>query len=118
MKTHVESNEQNHHHRSYRQRFVKDKRPWTILILIISAGSAILTAALSSSSISHITILSRRAPYVTDPEISTILIPSDAYPKGFDEFPSGLVEKVKDHQAIIWGLGVSQTQVNKDDYVK
>ncbi len=83
-----------------------------------SAGSAILSAALSSPSITQVTVLSRREPYITHPKLSTILLPSEDYPRGFDDFAPVLIERVKDHQAVIWGLGISQTQVNNDDYIK
>jgi len=65
-----------------------------------------------------VTVLSRRPPYITHPKLTSILLPSLDFPKGFDDFPNSLVEMVKDHSAVIWALGISQTQVGKDDYVK
>ncbi|KAK4686529.1 hypothetical protein P7C73_g3588, partial [Tremellales sp. Uapishka_1] len=64
-------------------------------------GVAILTAALASPSISQVTVISRRPLYQPDhPKLSTILIPSDEFPKGFDEFPPSLLELVKDHKRV------------------
>jgi hypothetical protein len=29
-----------------------------------------------------------------------------------------VLEQVKDHTAVIWALGISQTQVTKEEYIK
>lgn len=93
--------------------------PPTLTVLTCLAGSAILENALSDPSISHVTVLSRRAPFVPPHEkLTTILLPSDEYPKGFDEIPPALLDRVKDHRAIIWALGISQTKVSAEQYIK
>jgi hypothetical protein len=85
----------------------------------IVAGSAILTQALASPHISHVTTLSRKAPYTdtSNPKLTSLIIQSGKYPNGFGEFPPSLVEAVKGNSAIIWALGVSQTQVSKEEYL-
>lgn len=85
---------------------------------LLQAGSAILSAALASNEVSHVTVLSRRPPFVTHEKLSTIIIPSEECPKGFDELTPAVLDKIKDHQSVIWALGISQTQVSKEDYVK
>jgi hypothetical protein len=86
------------------------------------AGSAILTQALASPQVAHVTTLSRRPPHdVTEgSKLTTIITPSTEYPRGFEEFPACLVEKLKaeGHTGVIWALGISQTQVNKDQYIQ
>ncbi|BEJ12998.1 hypothetical protein CspHIS471_0301720 [Cutaneotrichosporon sp. HIS471] len=83
-----------------------------------TAGSAVLTNALASPLISHVTVLARRAPAVKSEKLTTIIIPSDEYPRGFDEIPSTLVERLRGSDAVVWALGISQTQVNKDEFHK
>lgn len=87
---------------------------WTLT----SAGSAVLTNALASPLISHVTVLARRAPAVQSPKLTTIIVPSDEYPKGFDEIPPSLVERLRGADAVIWALGISQTQVSKEEFQK
>nr|XP_031857622.1 uncharacterized protein CI109_006952 [Kwoniella shandongensis]KAA5524694.1 hypothetical protein CI109_006952 [Kwoniella shandongensis] len=82
-----------------------------------NAGSAVLTAAIASPSISKILVLSRREPFETSPKVTHIKIPSDEYPKGFDEFPPSLVERMKEYDAVVWALGISQMEVKKDEYI-
>jgi hypothetical protein len=81
-----------------------------------------LTQALASPQVAHVTTLSRRPPYsVTEgSKLSTIIIPSTEYPRGFEEFSPSLVEKLKaeGHTGVIWALGISQTQVNKEQYIQ
>ncbi|WVQ79347.1 hypothetical protein IAT38_001444 [Cryptococcus sp. DSM 104549] len=83
-----------------------------------NAGSAVLTAAIASPNISHITVLARREPYETSPKVEFIQIPSSEYPKGFEELPPALIERLRGHTACVWAQGISQTQVNKEEYVK
>lgn len=83
---------------------------------LTTAGSAILTNALASPLISHVTVLARRAPAVKSDKLTTILVPSDEYPKGFDELPPSLVERLRGNDAAIWALGISQTQVSKEEF--
>jgi hypothetical protein len=85
-----------------------------------AAGSGILTAALASPLISGVTVISRKPPYITHPKLTTILLAPPDYPEGFDvkEVPPSLLERLKGHSAVIWALGISQTQVNQQDYIK
>jgi hypothetical protein len=85
-----------------------------------TVGSAVLTQALASPSISKVTVLARRAPAVQNPKLETILLPSETFPEGFSSWPEGLVERVRSRQptAVVWALGVSQRDVKEDEYVK
>ncbi|WVQ73922.1 hypothetical protein IAR50_003503 [Cryptococcus sp. DSM 104548] len=83
-----------------------------------NAGSAVLSAAIASPDVSHITVLARRPPYETSSKVEFIQLPSSEYPKGFDEIEPRLVERLRGHGACIWALGISQTQVNKDEYYR
>ncbi|WWC65762.1 uncharacterized protein I303_108384 [Kwoniella dejecticola CBS 10117] len=85
-----------------------------------NAGSAVLTAAIASPSISQIAVLSRKPPFDTSSKINHIQLPSAEYPKGFDEIPPELVDRLRKdgYESCIWALGISQTQVNKEEYVK
>jgi hypothetical protein len=83
-----------------------------------AAGSATLAAALASPNVSHVTVLSRRAPSITHPKLQTILVPSPDHPGSFEKLPPSVLEAVKDHQGVIWALGVSSTQVKGAEYVK
>jgi hypothetical protein len=85
-----------------------------------AAGSGILTAALASPLVSGVTVISRKPPYITHPKLTTILLAPPDYPEGFDahEVPPSLLERLKGHSAVIWALGISQTQVNQQDYIK
>ncbi|WWC92742.1 uncharacterized protein L201_007701 [Kwoniella dendrophila CBS 6074] len=85
-----------------------------------NAGSAVLTAAVASPTITQIAVLSRRPPYETSSKIKHIQIPSSECPKGFDEIPLALIDELKKdgYESCIWALGISQTQVKQDEYIK
>ncbi|WRT69635.1 uncharacterized protein IL334_006624 [Kwoniella shivajii] len=85
-----------------------------------NAGSAVLTAAIASPTISSIAVLSRKPPFETSSKIKFIQLPSSEYPKGFDEIPTSLIDDLKKegYLSCIWALGISQTQVKKDEYIK
>ncbi|WWC73763.1 uncharacterized protein I206_107735 [Kwoniella pini CBS 10737] len=85
-----------------------------------NAGSAILTAAIASPTVSQIAVLSRKPPFDSSTKINHILIPSAEYPNGFDEISPELIDQLRKdgYESCIWALGISQTQVNKDDYIK
>ncbi|KAK8850387.1 hypothetical protein IAR55_004305 [Kwoniella newhampshirensis] len=85
-----------------------------------NAGSAVLNYALSDSSVSAVSVLSRRPPFVTHPKLTHIALPSAEHPQGFDEIPSDIIAKLKaeGYNSCIWALGISQTLVSKDEYVK
>jgi hypothetical protein len=88
------------------------------------AGSALLTEALASPAISHITVLTRRAPLppnpTSHPKLRTVLLPSSAYPDGFASLPPELVRELQaeGHSACIWAQGISQSKVSEDEYVR
>jgi hypothetical protein len=69
-----------------------------------------------------VTTISRRSPFSTpfDEKLTSIIIPSDQYPDGFDKLPQALTERLKaeGHNAVIWSLGISQRQVNAEEYTR
>ncbi|TXT12830.1 hypothetical protein VHUM_01231 [Vanrija humicola] len=86
-----------------------------------TAGSAVLTTALASPLIAHVTVLARRAPAVTHAKLETIILPSDEYPgASFESIPAGVIDRLRARgsSAVVWALGVSQVDVDKDTYVK
>ncbi|WVW86991.1 hypothetical protein I302_109047 [Kwoniella bestiolae CBS 10118] len=85
-----------------------------------NAGSAALTAAIASPGISHIAVIARRRPFDESPKIKHIQLPSEKYPKGFEEIPASVVDELKreGYDSCIWALGITQTQVSKDEYIK
>lgn len=73
-------------------------------------GSEVLRQALDDSSIDHITVLTRRSVGMSNPKLSEIIL------KDFLDY-----SKIADHlkaDACIWCLGISQTEVSKEEYVK
>jgi uncharacterized protein YbjT (DUF2867 family) len=72
-------------------------------------GAEVLRAAVAHPRITAVTALGRRPPRFTHPKI-TPLIHND-----FNDFGS-LEGILKEHDAIVWCLGVSQTQVNAARY--
>jgi hypothetical protein len=91
-------------------------------MLTLAAGSAILTQALAAPHVEHVTTLSRRPPHDVKPNsrLSNIIIPCDECPRGFDEMSTSLVQRLKaeGHTGVIWALGISQTQVTKEQYIQ
>jgi hypothetical protein len=93
-------------------------------MLTESAGGAILTQALGSPQVAHVTTLSRRPPYDIpndqQSKITSIILPSDEYPRGFDDISPALVDRLKaeGYTSVIWALGISQSQVTKDQYIR
>ncbi|KAL1406550.1 hypothetical protein Q8F55_008256 [Vanrija albida] len=85
-----------------------------------TAGSAVLHTALASPLISHVTVLARRAPGITHDKLETILLPSDEYKGSFDDIPAAVVDKLRARgsSAVVWALGVSQRDVDKETYIK
>lgn len=74
--------------------------------------------ALASPLVSHVTVLSRRAPNITHEKLTTIITPSADHPQGFDSLSPELIQKLKGNSAVIWALGISQTKVSKDEYIR
>jgi hypothetical protein len=93
-------------------------------MLTESAGSAILTQALASPQVAHVTTLSRRPPHDIpngqQSKITSIILPSDEYPQGFDDISPALVDRLKaeGYTSVIWALGISQSQVSKDQCIR
>ncbi|WVF68454.1 hypothetical protein IAT40_003220 [Kwoniella sp. CBS 6097] len=85
-----------------------------------NAGSAILSEAIASPSISQILVLSRKPPYESSPKIKHILLPSSEYPKGFDEVTDRLVDEIRrdGYTSCIWALGISQIGLKEDEYTR
>ncbi len=72
-------------------------------------GSEVLRQAILDNDIKEITALVRRPIDISHPKIKTV-IHSD-----FLDY-SGLEELFKSYDAMVWALGISQTQVNKEQY--
>ncbi|KAI0475456.1 putative nucleoside-diphosphate-sugar epimerase [Xylariaceae sp. FL0804] len=79
-------------------------------------GSAVLDAMLQNQGVTKISILSRRAVKMADdrkdPRVRVILH-SD-----FNKYDDALLAQLRDAQGCVWALGISQTQVDKDEYVR
>ncbi|KAF2669648.1 putative nucleoside-diphosphate-sugar epimerase [Microthyrium microscopicum] len=79
-------------------------------------GSGVLDAMLRRTDISRITILSRRPVAMAtdrkDPRVNVVLH------SNFEEYDKELLQQLKGAAGCVWALGISQTQVSKEDYVK
>ncbi|KAH7024225.1 hypothetical protein EDB80DRAFT_886622 [Ilyonectria destructans] len=79
-------------------------------------GSAALEAMIKAKDITKISILSRRpvqmAEDAKDPHISVILH------KDFDKYGPEVLSQLQGAQGCVWALGISQTKVDADAYVK
>lgn len=79
-------------------------------------GSAVLDAMIKTKDITKISILSRRpvnmADNAKDPRINVIL-QSD-----FDKYDSAVLQQLQGAKGCVWALGISQTKVDADAYVK
>ncbi|KAK4160361.1 hypothetical protein QBC43DRAFT_325620 [Cladorrhinum sp. PSN259] len=78
-------------------------------------GSGVLNAMIKTPEISKISILSRRpvqqAEDAKDPRINVIIH------KDFSTYPPEVLQKLQGANGCVWALGISQTEVNKEDYV-
>ena len=73
-----------------------------------TAGSAVLAKCISSTAISHISILSRRpVKQAAGVEKVNVIIHEN-----FDSYPGELLEQLNGAQACIWALGVPAGQVS------
>ncbi|KAE8141548.1 hypothetical protein BDV38DRAFT_189364 [Aspergillus pseudotamarii] len=79
-------------------------------------GSAALNHVLSlpPGEVSHLYILSRKSVPIAEDRPDVTVIEH----KNFNEYSPELLEKLKGADGCIWALGISQTQVSKDEYVK
>ncbi|KAL2018374.1 hypothetical protein VTK56DRAFT_909 [Thermocarpiscus australiensis] len=75
-------------------------------------GTAVLDAMIRAKDITKISILSRRPVKFNDERINVILH------KDFTNYDDNLLEKLQGAQGCVWALGVSQTQVSKEEYIK
>ncbi|KAI1413947.1 putative nucleoside-diphosphate-sugar epimerase [Hypoxylon sp. FL1857] len=79
-------------------------------------GSGVLDAMIKMKDITKISILSRRpvqmAEDVKDPRVNVIIH------KDFEKYDSELLSQLKGATGCVWALGISQTQVGKEEYVK
>ncbi|KAI0399360.1 putative nucleoside-diphosphate-sugar epimerase [Xylaria palmicola] len=79
-------------------------------------GSGVLDAMIKMKDVTRISILSRRpvpmADDAKDPRINVIIH------KDFNNYDSAVLDKLKGAQGCVWALGISQTQVSKEEYVK
>ncbi|KAI1775862.1 putative nucleoside-diphosphate-sugar epimerase [Hypoxylon cercidicola] len=79
-------------------------------------GSGVLDSMIKMKDITKISILSRRpvkmAEDVKDPRINVIIH------KDFEKYDSELLSQLKGASGCVWALGISQTQVSKEEYVK
>lgn len=74
-------------------------------------GSAVLQAALASQDCTEIILALRQPIPAADPRISQVLV------KDFLE-PEVLAESIRKADALIWCVGISQTQVSRAEYEK
>ncbi|KAI0149242.1 putative nucleoside-diphosphate-sugar epimerase [Pestalotiopsis sp. NC0098] len=79
-------------------------------------GSGALDAMIKMNDITKISILSRRpvkmAEDIKDPRINVIIH------KDFESYDDELLSKLKGARGCVWALGISQTQVGPEEYVK
>ncbi|KAI8223095.1 hypothetical protein K4K54_006386 [Colletotrichum sp. SAR 10_86] len=77
-------------------------------------GSSVLDAMLKSKDVTKISILSRRPVLMVgnNPKANVIIH------KDFETFDPSVLAKVDDADGVVWALGISQTKVTKDEYVK
>ncbi|GJC78692.1 protein fmp52, mitochondrial [Colletotrichum liriopes] len=79
-------------------------------------GSGVLDAMIKMKDVTKISVLSRRpipmVENVKDPRINVIIH------KDFEKYDSELLDKLKGANGAVWALGISQTKVSKEDYVK
>ncbi|ROW15271.1 hypothetical protein VPNG_03087 [Cytospora leucostoma] len=79
-------------------------------------GSAVLDAMLKTADVTKISIISRRpvkmAEDAKDPRVNVIIH------KDFEEYGPDLLSKVDGATGCVWALGISQTEVGKEEYVQ
>jgi len=75
-------------------------------------GSSVLEAMLRNTSISKISILSRRhVPMAEDAKDSRIRVISH---RDFESYQPELLDQLKDAEGCVWALGTSQYNVNQE----
>ncbi|KAJ4334974.1 hypothetical protein N0V87_006467 [Didymella glomerata] len=77
-------------------------------------GAAVLDNMLAQESISRISILSRRPVKMAEGHDKAKVI----IHKDFQTYDKTLLDELRDAQGCVWALGVSQNDVNKEQYVE
>ncbi|KAM0246891.1 hypothetical protein ACHAQJ_010049 [Trichoderma viride] len=79
-------------------------------------GSSVLDAMIKAKDITKISILSRKPVQMADdskdPRINVIIH------RDFEQYDSKVLEQLQGAKACVWALGISQTKVNAEEYVK
>ena len=79
-------------------------------------GAGVLDAMLNNSAVTKISILTRRdIPMIKDrpdPRVNVIKHTD------FNSYPPSVLSQLKGASGCVWALGISQTKVNAEDYVK
>lgn len=79
-------------------------------------GSSVLEAMIKAKNVTKVSILSRRpipfADDAKDPKVNVIIH------KDFNTYDAGLLSQLSGAQGCVWALGISQTKVGKEDYVR
>lgn len=75
------------------------------------AGAEVVRQALLDSRITHITAISRSPLTITDTRLTSIIH------RDYNDY-SNLMEVFATHDAVIWCLGISQSQVNTEQYIE
>ncbi|KAK3306413.1 uncharacterized protein B0T15DRAFT_395497 [Chaetomium strumarium] len=74
-------------------------------------GTAVLDAMLKTKDISKISVLSRRPVKFQDDRINVIIH------QDFASYERDILDKLEGAQSCVWALGISQTQVSKEEYI-
>ncbi|KAK3903390.1 hypothetical protein C8A05DRAFT_32889 [Staphylotrichum tortipilum] len=74
-------------------------------------GTAVLDAMIRTKDVTKISVLSRRPVKFADDRINVIIH------EDFASYDPDLLSKLRDAQGCVWALGISQTQVSKEEYV-
>ncbi|KAF2461163.1 nucleoside-diphosphate-sugar epimerase [Lineolata rhizophorae] len=77
-------------------------------------GSGVLDAMLKNSAVSKISILSRRPVPMADQDTRVKVYQQ----KDLSKIDTGVLNELKGAKGCVWALGVSQTAVGKEEYVK
>ncbi|KAF8998566.1 hypothetical protein BDQ17DRAFT_1362032 [Cyathus striatus] len=79
-------------------------------------GNAVLHECLNTPSITRLSILSWRSfdlPKDVDVKKAEVIVHKD-----YAQYPDELLSKLKGAKGCIWAQGISQTEVNKEDYIR
>ncbi|KAG9238423.1 hypothetical protein BJ875DRAFT_502058 [Amylocarpus encephaloides] len=76
-------------------------------------GSGVLHHMINASSINQVSILSRRPVPMAEGHVKVKVI----IHKDFTTYPSEVLNQLKDVDGVVWAQGISQTKVNKEEYL-